>query len=118
MLVAHIVMRRSEQRPALNEQWLDNLRNGYTDVPPVVLERHSSDAECVDGHWTHHSQPEPRMAQAWPETAPAQEAPRRHAPRHEALTAQSTNIAVVSGATYTSNAYKQSLRSAINAAKA
>jgi len=38
--------------------------------------------------------------------------------RQEALTAQSANISTVSGATYTSNAYKQSLQAAINAAKA
>lgn len=37
--------------------------------------------------------------------------------RQEALTAQSAGIATVSGATYTSNAYKQSLQAAINAAK-
>ena len=38
--------------------------------------------------------------------------------RQEALTAQSASIATVSGATYTSNAYKQSLQAAINAARA
>jgi FMN-binding domain len=38
--------------------------------------------------------------------------------RQEALTAQSATIATVSGATYTSNAYKQSLAAAVNAAKA
>jgi uncharacterized protein with FMN-binding domain len=38
--------------------------------------------------------------------------------RQSVLTAQSANIATVSGATYTSNAYKQSLQGAINAAKA
>jgi uncharacterized protein with FMN-binding domain len=38
--------------------------------------------------------------------------------RSEALTAQSASIATVSGATYTSQAYKTSLQSAINAAKA
>jgi len=38
--------------------------------------------------------------------------------RQEALTAQSAGIATVSGATYTSNAYKQSLQAAIDAAKA
>lgn len=38
--------------------------------------------------------------------------------RQQALTAQSAGIAVVSGATYTSNAYKQSLQAAINLAKA
>jgi uncharacterized protein with FMN-binding domain len=37
--------------------------------------------------------------------------------RQEALTAQSASIATVSGATYTSNAYKQSLQAAINAAR-
>lgn len=38
--------------------------------------------------------------------------------RQEVLAAQGASIAVVSGATYTSNAYKQSLQAAINAAKA
>ncbi len=38
--------------------------------------------------------------------------------RQEVLTAQSANVSTVSGATYTSNAYKQSLQSAIAAAKA
>jgi uncharacterized protein with FMN-binding domain len=38
--------------------------------------------------------------------------------RQEVLTAQSASIATVSGATYTSNAYKQSLQAAIAAAKA
>jgi uncharacterized protein with FMN-binding domain len=38
--------------------------------------------------------------------------------RQSVLTAQGANIATVSGATYTSNAYKQSLQGAINAAKA
>jgi uncharacterized protein with FMN-binding domain len=38
--------------------------------------------------------------------------------RQSALSAQSANISTVSGATYTSNAYKQSLQGAINAAKA
>lgn len=38
--------------------------------------------------------------------------------RQSALTAQSANIATVSGATYTSTAYKQSLQAAINAARA
>jgi len=38
--------------------------------------------------------------------------------RQEALTAQSANIATVSGATYTSGAYKQSLQGALDRAKA
>jgi uncharacterized protein with FMN-binding domain len=38
--------------------------------------------------------------------------------RQEALSAQSAKIATVSGATYTSNAYKNSLQSAITSAKA
>ena len=38
--------------------------------------------------------------------------------RQQALTMQSANVSTVSGATYTSNAYKQSLQAAINAAKA
>ena len=38
--------------------------------------------------------------------------------RQEALTAQSANIATVSGATYTSGAYKTSLQAALNAAHA
>jgi len=38
--------------------------------------------------------------------------------RQEVLTAQSASVATVSGATYTSNAYKQSLQAAIAAAKA
>jgi uncharacterized protein with FMN-binding domain len=38
--------------------------------------------------------------------------------RQEALTAQSARIATVSGATYTSNAYKVSLQSALDKAKA
>jgi uncharacterized protein with FMN-binding domain len=38
--------------------------------------------------------------------------------RQEALTAQSANIATVSGATYTSGAYRTSLQAALNAAKA
>ena len=38
--------------------------------------------------------------------------------RQQALSVQSASISTVSGATYTSNAYKQSLQAAINAAKA
>lgn len=38
--------------------------------------------------------------------------------RQEALSAQSANVATVSGATYTSNAYKSSLQAALNAAHA
>jgi uncharacterized protein with FMN-binding domain len=38
--------------------------------------------------------------------------------RQEALTAQSANIATVSGATYTSGAYKQSLQGALDKSKA
>jgi uncharacterized protein with FMN-binding domain len=38
--------------------------------------------------------------------------------QQETLSAQNAAIATVSGATYTSNAYKTSLQSAINAAKA
>jgi uncharacterized protein with FMN-binding domain len=38
--------------------------------------------------------------------------------RQEALTAQSADIATVSGATYTSGAYKQSLQGALDKSKA
>jgi uncharacterized protein with FMN-binding domain len=37
---------------------------------------------------------------------------------HEALTAQTASVDTISGATYTSNGYQQSLQSAIDAARA
>jgi predicted ferric reductase len=51
-------MRRDEREWASEARWLDSLRNGYTDVHPIVGTRRSFDAQWADGGWAHDPHPE------------------------------------------------------------
>lgn len=58
-------MRTSDQLTESDARWLDNLRNGYTDVLPVVRDdRRSFDARLTDGHWTSDPAPQVRPYEA------------------------------------------------------
>jgi predicted ferric reductase len=50
-------MRQSNQLTESEARWLDDLRNGYTDVLPVVRDRRSFDARFTDGRWSHEPAP-------------------------------------------------------------
>ena len=79
-------MRRDDGERTLDARWLDDLRNGYTDVLPVIQDRRSFDAEWADGHWVHDPHPEMwREATLAPlrRGGPPARAPEMSAPRHD-----------------------------------